>query len=341
MRIVPGLTTGAALLWCSAVSALAPGDVSSDTPISQLLKHASTALSSGSHADALAFYDIAIDRDPRNYLTYFKRGATFLSIGRATQAMADFDKVLNIKPGFEGALTQRAKLHARSGRWPAARADYKAAKKADDSEELNTLGEAEQGARAAKEASKHKDWDTCVTQASIAIMTAISALDLRNLRVRCRFEKGEITEALGDLQAIQQLNAGASDPPMQIAAMTFYSMGELDKGVEASKRCLHSDPDSKRCSALFKKQKRIQKTLKKVRDLTAKRSFNSAAKLLVKTSDEDVGLLETVREDSREYRLEHVIHPKAPEELLSQLLELACNSYLEVSAPKWYLSLEG
>lgn len=311
-----------------------PSDVPSDLPVSEILALATKAQSSGSVQDALAYYDIAIERDPKNYLTFFKRGATYLSTGRAPQALADFDKVLTIRPDFEGALTQRAKLRARNANWKGAREDYLAARKKEDSEELVNLQESENAAKAAKDAAKKREWETCVTQASQAIMTAIAALDLRNLRVRCRFEKGEVVEALSDLQAIQTLNAGAVDAPIQVAAMTFYSLGELDKGLDAVKKCLRNDPDNKSCNKLFKKQKKVQKALRKAEELIEKRSFSQAAKTLTATNEEDLGLIESVKDDMRQYRLENIIHPKAPEVLLSRILEITCSAFLEMNNHK-------
>ncbi|KAI9728405.1 MAG: hypothetical protein M1828_003805 [Chrysothrix sp. TS-e1954] len=314
--------------------ALSPSEIPSDTPVSRLLTLASAALSSGSSQDALAYYDIAISRDPKNYLTYFKRGATYLSLGRSFPALADFDKVLEVKPGFEGALLQRAKIKSRNADWPGARADYEAAKKGSDSEEIKALAEAEDAAKHAKEAVKRKDWETCVTQSSLAIMTASTALQLRQMRSRCRLEKGEVVEAVGDLQHVLQINPSATDPAMQIAAMTFYSMGETIKGTEATKRCLHSDPDSKLCSKLFKKQKRITKILDKAHDLISKRTFSQAIKLLLTQSDSDPGLLDTIRSDTKEYRHLTFIHPKAPEDLLTLALSMTCSSLLEMNNHK-------
>ncbi|KAI9670276.1 MAG: hypothetical protein M1831_006490 [Alyxoria varia] len=331
------LALGATLLLTILPSpslSLSPTDIPSDLPVSKILSLAQTSLTTGSSQDALAYYDIAITRDPRNYLTFFKRGATYLSIGRPTQALADFDKVLTIKPGFEGALTQRAKIKSRVADWKAARADYEAAGKGAKSVEVTGLVEAEKAADEAKKAFRKRNWEECVTKSSEAIMTATGSMELRKLRTKCRLEKGEILEALGDLQQVLQLNPGAEEPPMQISAMQFYSLGELQKGLETVKKCLHSDPDSKTCKRLFKKQKRLEKSLKKVRELMEKRSFAQAVKLLVPQGEDDQGLIETMKEDMKEYRTEHVIHPKAPEELLAQVLEMTCDAYLEMNNAK-------
>ena len=60
----------------SLVLALRASDIPSDTPISSLLASANAPLAKGETNDALTYYDVAISRDPSNYLTYFKRGAT-------------------------------------------------------------------------------------------------------------------------------------------------------------------------------------------------------------------------------------------------------------------------
>ena len=87
----------------SLVDALSPQDIPADTPISMLLSSAQSHLTRGETNEALTYYDAAIARDPNDYLTYFKRATTFLSLGRMTQATSDFNKVLDLRPGFEGA----------------------------------------------------------------------------------------------------------------------------------------------------------------------------------------------------------------------------------------------
>lgn len=38
--------------------------------------------------------------DPKNYLTYYKRGTVYLALGKSKSAIADLDKVLEYKPDF-------------------------------------------------------------------------------------------------------------------------------------------------------------------------------------------------------------------------------------------------
>ena len=328
------LALGAAILSVTPqfTFALSASDIPADTPENQLIASANSNLSAGKAQDALIYFDLAIQRDPQNYLTLFKRGATYLSLGRNVQALHDFDKVLSLKPGFEGALMQRAKIKARNSDWSAARADYEAAGK-KGGPEIAELDGAENAAKLATEAEKQGDWEACVSQAGAAILVAGSALDLRQRRARCRFEKGEVMEGISDLQHVLHMSSGLTEPHLQISAMAYFSLGETEKGLSQVAKCLQSDPDSKTCKKLRKREKAIDKILKKAKQLAEKRQFNSAVKLLVKNG-EDVGLLQEVKEETEELKKQGLIHPKASDGLYQSLVEMACQAYMEMNNPK-------
>jgi DnaJ family protein C protein 3 len=312
--------------------ALDNSDIPADTPVSQLISSAQVNLAQGNTQDALTYYDVAIQKDPSNYLTVFKRGAAYLSIGRHSQATRDFDQVLVLKPGFEGALMQRAKLRARVADWNAARTDYIAAQK-QGGQELADLDEAEGAAKLSADAEKAQDWEACVSQSGTAITVASGALDLRQRRARCRFERGEIMEGVADLNHVLQINTGNTEPSLQISAMTFYSLAETDKGITAISKCLHNDPDNKACAKLRKSEKYIDRTLKKFNAFFEKRQFASAVKLLIPHSDEP-GLLQEVKDDVANWRAAGYIHKTAPDGLYAQLVERTCEAYTEMNNPK-------
>ena len=322
------LALGATVLTSPFTIALSPSDIPSDTPIASLVSSAKANLAKGNANDALTYFDVAISRDPNNYLTIFQRGATYLSLGKNNQASQDFDKVLSIKEDFEGALLQRAKIKSRNADWSGARADYEKAKKLE-SPDVAQLEEAEGASRLAAEAEKSGDWEACVGHAGTAILVASTALNLRRTRARCRFERGEVLEGVSDLQHYVQISPSEIDPHLQISTQLFYSVGDTEKGIEQMRRCLRSDPDSKACSRLFRREKQLDKVLKKVRQLEEKRQFNSAAKLLV-GSGEDQGLIKDIKEDMEEARVAGTIHPNSPHELYASLAEMACHFYSEV-----------
>ena len=163
-------------------------EVPPGTPVSSLISSAKAHLAKGDFNDALQYFDAAISRDPSNYLSIFQRGATYLSLGRNNQATADFDKVLSIKPDFEAALLQRARIKAKNADWAAAREDYGRAGKKDGAG-IAEIEEAQGAAILAQTAENSGNWEDCISHAGVAIMTASTALPLRLLRARCRFER--------------------------------------------------------------------------------------------------------------------------------------------------------
>ena len=325
---LPWLALGASVLYSPIVLSLSPADIPSDTPISSLVSSAKANLAAGNANDALTYYDIAISRDPRNYLTIFQRGATYLSLGNNGKAKQDFDKALQIRPDFEGALLQRAKIKSRNADWAGAKGDYQKAKKTDAAEYAQ-LEEASGAAILAADAEKASDWENCVGHAGTAILVAGTSLDLRRRRARCRLERGEVLEAMSDLQHSIQLAPSSVEPHMNIASIMFYAVNDREKGIEQMKKCLRSDPDSKACSKLLRREKQLNKALTRVEQLRSKGQFNSAVKLLVKTG-QDPGLIEEVKEEVQEAKNAGYIHPNSPNGLLDSLVEMACDFYLEV-----------
>jgi DnaJ homolog subfamily C member 3 len=306
--------------------------ISPDVPVSSIIASAKSFLTKGAHSDALTYFDAAIARDPSNYLAIFHRGATYLSIGRNAHAGADFDRVLKMKPDFEGALLQRAKIRARNGDWAAAKNDYSKAGRGA-SQEMSDLDEAQGAALLAAEAEKKGDWENCVTQASVAIMTASTALSLRQLRARCRFEKGEVQEGVNDLNHVLQLSPGSLEPYPRISSMLFYSLGDTNKGVEKVSECLRSDADYEPCKELRRREKKLSKTLDKVSSLMDSRQFNSASKLLAGVGG-DAGVLADITEDVARFTQLSFIHPKSPNGLYATYVEHACECFREMNSPR-------
>jgi DnaJ family protein C protein 3 len=316
---------------------LCTADVSSipsDTPIASLKNSARSLLTQGAYHDALSYFDAAIARDPSDYGSIFQRGATYLALGRNAQASADFDRVLEVEPSHDSARRQRAKIRARNADWAGAKDDYKAVGK-QTSREIAELDEAEGAAYLAAEAEKHQDWEACIHQAGVAIMTASTALSLRQLRAKCRFERGEVQEGVSDLTHVLQIHPSLVNPHLQISSMLFYSLGDTERGLAQIRKCLHSDPDSKLCKTLFRREKTLSKTIEKLSSLMESRQFNSATKILVGTNSEnDRGLLMDLKADVAEAKESGIIHPSSPNNLYALLVERTCECYREMNSPR-------
>jgi DnaJ family protein C protein 3 len=237
--------------------------------------------------------------------------------------------VLQLKPGHEGALVQRAKLRARQGEWTEAEADYAAAGKKKDAAEIAELHGAHGAAIVANSAAASGNWEECIQQSGTAIMVAAGDVLLRNLRAKCRFERGELAEGISDLQHVLHINPGSVEPHIKVSTLQFFGLGETEAGLAQIRRCLQSDPESKACKKVMKSEKNLEKQVKKVKSLMEKKQNVAATKILVQNGQEP-GLLQEVKNEFEVYKKEGVIHANTPNGLYANLLESTCEAYVEV-----------
>ncbi len=72
----------------------------SQAEIDQHLNLGMNLLARGSYSDALTHFHAAVDADPNNYMSYYKRATVYMALSRSKPALADFDKILKLKPDF-------------------------------------------------------------------------------------------------------------------------------------------------------------------------------------------------------------------------------------------------
>ena len=66
---------------------------------------------------------------------------------------------------------------------------------------------------------------------------------------------------------------GQTDPHIQISAITFYALADFEHGMEQLRKCLHSDPDSKTCKQLYRREKTLDKQLRQVNKFFEKKAI--------------------------------------------------------------------
>lgn len=148
---------------------------------------------------------IVTDMAPTDYVLYYKRATAYFSMNRHSQALEDFDKVLELtNHTFDKAYLMKARIHAKEGQFPAAREAIKQynSKIKDDPavrEVLFGVSEAEIAAKKAQQTMRAKLWTACVEASSTALHTASHSVELRQLRANCAIAAGDIESAVGDL----------------------------------------------------------------------------------------------------------------------------------------------
>ena len=328
---LPALAFAACLLTGQPfVAGLSASDIPTDTPVTALLSSAQEHLSKGQITDALLYYNAAVARDPSNYLTFFKRATTYLSVGRTSQAAEDYNKVLSLRPGFEHAHTALGNIKIRTGDWDAAREQYKLASKAASSAEMRDVEMGQASAAKAEAAEAASDWETCVDNADKAIQLASRSAPLRERRARCRFASGRIQGGISDLSSVLEMRPGDTLPHVKISAIQFYALGARPEALEQVRRCLLSDPDSKVCKKLRKELKAIDATIRKIESALASERPMTAVRQLVPSKDGE-GLINEVKAQDRAFREDSTIPAMAGNALVTRLVEMACQAYYNVS----------
>jgi DnaJ family protein C protein 3 len=135
---------------------------------------------------------------------------------------------------------------------------------------------------------------------------------------------------MSDLKHVLQMQSGVTEPHMQISAITFFGLADLEHGMEQMRKCLHSDPESKKCKKLHRREKVLSKALDQVNKHLEKHQYSGALKLLL-PSGEDVGLVQDIKDDVKELRESGTIPKQSPNELEARVVEMVCESYHEVS----------
>lgn len=70
----------------------------------------------GQLQDALTHFHAALEKDPHNYLTLYRRATVYLAQGRARAALEDLNKALEIQPDFVQARSQKGNILMKLGR---------------------------------------------------------------------------------------------------------------------------------------------------------------------------------------------------------------------------------
>jgi DnaJ family protein C protein 3 len=165
-----------------------------------------------------------------------------------------------------------------------------------------------------------------VDHATKALETGPNSADLRELRVRCATELGDVEAVYGDLSRLAILNPSALDLPLRLSHIAYFLLGS-STAMNHVKQCLHYDPDSKPCKRIHKLLRSLEKDTAKTRNFVDGSSWRQAMKIL----DGDDGLLarfdkaldEAILSDAY---LPPQFHPKTKSQTRRDLYAMACKA---------------
>ena len=97
----------------------------------------------GQPRQALADFDRALELNPNATSTLHGRGCAYVDLGEIQAGLRDFNRILELEPGHAAALNNRAQIRKNTGDLEGALADYEAAQKTDPQEAGFYVGHAQ------------------------------------------------------------------------------------------------------------------------------------------------------------------------------------------------------
>uniref|UniRef100_A0A6G1SLR5 DnaJ subfamily C member 3 n=1 Tax=Aceria tosichella TaxID=561515 RepID=A0A6G1SLR5_9ACAR len=219
----------------------------------------------GKYSDALPHFHEAINNDPNNYLTYFKRATVFLALNRPKSALDDLNKAIELNPNFTSALSQRASLHVKLGNLDEAHIDYERYLQSDpDNNEALTMyskiEKLKEDIVNVQDMLEENQYDEALRLLEPIIEVIPYSTQLMKTRANAFERVGEIRRAISDYRAVAKLSVDSATY-LKIASLC-YKLGEVEEALSNVRECLKLDPDHKSCMDFYKPTKKLNNHIK-------------------------------------------------------------------------------
>ncbi|CAH1117389.1 unnamed protein product [Phaedon cochleariae] len=236
-------------------------------------------LAKGQLADALSQYHLAVEGDPNNYLTYFKRGTVYLALGKAKNALSDLDRVLEIKPDFTAARISRGNIHLKQANYDLAQLDFYNVIKIDPyNAEANDLIQRIEPAKELKRNAEfyygHNDYPSAIRFLTDAIELSPWNHDLYEFRSELHSLKGDEMSAISDLKTATKLQSDNTAGYLRLSQL-LYKAGQATEALKAIRECLKLDPEHKDCFPFYKRVKKIEKFIVDAENAMEEKSYEN------------------------------------------------------------------
>lgn len=233
--------------------------------IDQHLSVGMNLLARGSYSDALSHFHAAVDADPNNYMSYYKRATVYMALSRPRPALADLDKIMTIKPDFLKARQQRGGLLLKMGRLNEAHIDLEnvVRREPENQEAQGLYGIISQLQEQVEEIRDLFNWNNFepAIEGLGAVLEHIPwDSSLRELRADCYLGLGNTIHAISDLRSVAKLTTDNTAVYFKLSTL-HYQLGEADESLNEVRECLKLDPEHKDCYPFYKKIKKVAKFL--------------------------------------------------------------------------------
>ncbi|XP_022900839.2 dnaJ homolog subfamily C member 3 [Onthophagus taurus] len=272
-------------------------EAASQAEINNHLELGKQFLAKGQLSDALSHYHAAVEGDPRNYLTYFKRGTVYLALGKAKNALSDLDKVIELKPDFTAARISRGNVHLKLANYDLAQLDFYNTLQADPynpeaNELIQKIEPATEKKRLADYYYGNNDYNSAIQLLTEVIEISPWASHLYELRSEILMENNDILAAVSDIKTASKLQSDNVDGYFKLSNL-LYQLGHATDALKYIRECLKLDPEHKDCFPLYKKLKKIEKFLTEAEQYLEEKNYGEciASALKVLKNERDISMI--------------------------------------------------
>lgn len=283
--------------WCLLIVALCAFRVSCSNEqekphklTQDLLDEAKRFMSKGDTKSALNSLNEAISQDSQNYVSYFKRAAIQLSVGKDSAALDDLNAALRLNTDFDQvsiiqetffffttklinkALLQRSKIFIKRCQLDAARADLdKLKSKGDyDSSKVKELID-KVNSTTRQIGDLNKRMKSMKDEEKVAVLSEILRAcshdaSYRLMRAEALVNIEEYEQAIGEYKRCSMIKPDNLQVYLLMSELQT-KLGEIESSISSLKSCLHFDPEYKPCSKRFKRLKKLKKSIEKAEKL--------------------------------------------------------------------------
>ncbi|KAF6768628.1 hypothetical protein AHF37_07083 [Paragonimus kellicotti] len=269
------------LLYLSALIYLyLPNKLFVQATIEKLLDEGTRHLTAGRLSDALSLYIQAVDKDPKNYIAYYKRGTAYSALGNVRLALPDFDMSVQLNKAFSPAIKQRALLFLKTGKLKEAQLDFTLLKSEfndpEAAEKLDLARELEERLSDALYFYHNGLYQDALSHLDALMEVIQSSPELREMRANCYLMLGEVQKVgcsfcLTSYQGIHEMRHGVhllndNREGLLKLAKLMYSSGMVVQSVEEVRECLRLDQDDQECLKHYRKVKKLAKAVTNAQD---------------------------------------------------------------------------
>ncbi|CAH8483533.1 unnamed protein product [Schistosoma rodhaini] len=236
--------------------------LSVNASVEDILEKGTRLLASGKFEEALSLYSDAIGKSPNSYMAHYKRGTAYIALSNCRMSLLDFNRALELNPDFIPARKHRAYVKLRMGKLTEAIEDYESVLNHDTgvSAKISEIHKLQNQWEDARKLFANSEYREALTLLDKLVESVDYAEELRELRARCYLSLGDVQKGLQEMRFGVHLTNDNREGLLRISQI-MYDAGFAVQATNELRECLRLDQDDKACLSFYKKVNKVAKAI--------------------------------------------------------------------------------